>query len=357
MGGPARYFAEATDERSVREALEWARSRGVRVVMLGGGSNVLVADSGVDSLVLRAAIRGVTMEPSGDVVHVTAGAGERWDDLASRAVQSGLAGIECLSGIPGDVGAAPIQNIGAYGQEVSQTIVRVRALARRTGEVAEIDAPSCQFGYRDSAFKRDAKDLYVITSVTFALRPGGAPLVRYAELERKLGETAGAAPSIDAVRAAVLELRRSKSMLLDPGDENVRSAGSFFMNPTLDEAAFDAVKRRIDASGVVGEGEVMPSYPAGGGRMKLSAAWLIERAGLRKGAGDGRVGLSTRHTLAIVNRGGATAAEIVAFALRVRGVVLDRFGVALVPEPVFLGFSPGELGPFAESLPITPAEM
>jgi UDP-N-acetylmuramate dehydrogenase len=360
VGGPARYFLEAQSERSVVDALAWARSRGAPVVVLGGGSNLLVADRGLDALVLRVAIRGVTCAAPGtspDDVIVEAGAGESWEALVARAVESGWAGIECLSGIPGDVGAAPIQNIGAYGQEVAETILRVRAVDRQSGEIIELDGASCGFGYRDSIFKREAKDRYAITSVTFKLRQGGAPTVRYAELARKLesasSNPAGAAPppspSLAAVRAAVLELRRSKSMLLDPSDENGRSAGSFFMNPTLDAAAFEGVKARVDAAGVVGPGESMPAFPAAGGRVKLSAAWLIERAGLRKGTADGRVGLSTRHTLAIVNRGGATAAEILAFAQRVRATVLDRFGVALVPEPVLLGFTPDELGPFADA--------
>lgn len=321
------------------------------MVLLGGGSNVLVADQGLDALVLRAAIRGVRHEMDGDRMLVTAGAGERWEELVERAVAEGWAGIECLSGIPGDVGAAPIQNIGAYGQDVSETIARVRVMDRSSREVTELESAACGFGYRDSIFKREAKDRYVVTAVTFALRLGGGPAVRYAELARKLKDAAGTGiePSLSTVRQAVLELRRSKSMLLDPSDENGKSAGSFFMNPTLDADAFQEAKARIDAAGVVGPGEIVPTFPAAGGRVKLPAAWLIERAGLQKGFGDGRVGLSTRHTLAIVNRGGATASEILAFALQVRTAVLRKFGVALVPEPVLLGFTKEELGPFGET--------
>ena len=351
VGGPARYLVEAPDEASVVEALEWARGRGISVVLLGGGSNLLIADRGLDALVLRVAIRGLSCDVAGESVVINAGAGESWDALVALTVLRGWAGIECLSGIPGDIGAAPIQNIGAYGQEVSETILRVRAVDRSSGALVEIDGPSCGFGYRDSIFKREAKDRYAITSVTFALRCGGAPAVRYAELARKLADSARepVPPSLAAVRDAVLELRRSKSMLLDPSDENGKSAGSFFMNPTLAADIFERVRARIEAAGVLSAGESIPSFPAGEGRVKLSAAWLIERSGLRKGAGTGRVGLSTRHTLAIVNRGGATAAEVIAFAILVRSSVLERFGVELVPEPSLLGFTPEELGPLADS--------
>jgi UDP-N-acetylmuramate dehydrogenase len=204
-----------------------------------------------------------------------------------------------------------------------------------------MDAAACGFGYRDSVFKREAKNLLVVTRVTFSLRPGGAPGVRYAELAKQLA--AIRSPSLSQVRATVLALRKSKSMLLDPGGENGQSAGSFFMNPTLDDAALTAVNARVAAAGVLGAGETMPAYPAGAGRTKLAAGWLIERAGFGKGAGVGRVGLSTKHALAIVNRGGATATEIVTFARRVKDGVRERFGVELHAEPVLLGFSAEEV--------------
>jgi UDP-N-acetylmuramate dehydrogenase len=336
VGGPARWFVEATSEEAVSAALAWARQQSIAVLVLGGGSNLLVADRGVEALVLRVRIAGVTSERRGDQMIVEAGAGEGWDDLVARAVAAGWAGIECLSGIPGDVGATPIQNVGAYGQDVSETIVHVRTIERASGKIVEMSAAACRFGYRDSVFKREAKGLLVVTRVTFALRPGGAPGVRYAELAKQL--SAFESPSLSEVRATVLALRKSKSMLLDRDAENGKSAGSFFMNPTLDAAELARVSARVAASGVLGAGETMPAYPANEGRTKLAAGWLIERAGFHKGFGTGRVGLSTKHALAVVNRGGATAAEIVAFARTVKDGVRARFGVELHAEPVLVGF-------------------
>lgn len=358
VGGPARYFAEAADEAAVVDAFRFAEARGVPLFVLGGGSNLLVADRGVDALVLRVRIRGIELlrgrgvaggaETGGGAeagrALVRAGAGEAWDDLVARSVAEGWAGIECLSGIPGDVGATPIQNVGAYGQEVAETIVEVRAIDRATGAAVVLSGADCGFGYRDSRFKRAWRGRYVITAVTFALRPGGAATVRYPELQRALAVPAGgAAPPLGEVRRTVIALRRGKSMVLDPADENGRSAGSFFMNPTLAPDAAAAVITRIEAAGVLAPGEAIPRYPADGGRVKLSAAWLIERAGFTKGTRHGAAGISTRHTLALVNRGGATAEELLGLARRVRRGVLDRFGVALSAEPDLVGFAPGEI--------------
>ncbi|XXU12280.1 UDP-N-acetylmuramate dehydrogenase [Sorangium sp. So ce854] len=353
VGGPARFYAEAADEAAVVEAFRFAEARGVPLFVLGGGSNLVVSDRGVDALVLRVRVRGIERvggeggAQAGRAL-VRAGAGEGWDDLVARAVAEGWAGVECLSGIPGDVGATPIQNVGAYGQEVAETIAEVRAVDRATGATAVIAGADCGFGYRDSRFKRAWRGRYVITAVTFALRPGGAATVRYPELQRALAAPAGgAAPPLGEVRGAVIALRRGKSMVLDPADENGRSAGSFFMNPTLEASAAAAVIARIEAAGVLAPCEAIPRYPAGGGRVKLSAAWLIERAGFAKGTRHGAAGISTRHTLALVNRGGATAAELLDLARRVRRGVLDRFGVALTPEPDLVGFAPGEIADLA----------
>jgi UDP-N-acetylmuramate dehydrogenase len=339
VGGRARFFLEAASEEDVARALAWASARSVPTLVLGGGSNLLVADRGFDGLVLRVRITGIRAENRGDTVLVGAGAGERWDDVVALAVARGWAGIECLSGIPGDVGATPIQNVGAYGQEVADTIVDVRLVERATGAAVVFDAARCGFGYRDSVFKREAADRFVVVAVRFALRPGGAPALRYGELSARFADRP--APSLAEVRDTVIALRRGKSMVLDPADENGKSAGSFFMNPTLDSAAVDLVRER--ARDALGPGEKMPEFPAEHGKIKLSAAWLIERAGFRKGTRDGAVGISTRHSLALVNNGGATAAEIVAFARRVRDGVHARFGVTLVPEPVMVGFEPGEI--------------
>lgn len=345
VGGAARYFVEAADVEHTRAALAWANAAGLPVVVLGGGSNLLVADRGLDALVLRVRILGVEAVPMGDRVHVSAGAGEPWDGLVARCVAAGHAGLECLSGIPGDVGATPIQNVGAYGQEVGDTLTSVETLRRDTGERVVWDRAAAQLGYRDSVWKRSAKERFVVTRVTFALRPGGAPTVRYAELERALGDEPR--PSLAAVRSAVIALRRAKSMVLDANDENGRSAGSFFVNPTVSADEVEQVRERA----ALREGEKMPAFPGENGRVKLSAGWLIERAGFPKGFTDGRVGLSTRHALALVNRGGASAAELLRFARRLRDGVRDRLGVRLVPEPVALGFETAELGDLYDAVP------
>lgn len=334
VGGAARYFVEASAPEVAREALAWAGERGVGVEVIGGGSNLLVADRGVDALVLRMRSRDIRRL---DEATIDVDAGTNWDELVGWTVARGLAGLECLSGIPGDVGAAPIQNIGAYGQELSETLVEVEALERRTGELATLSRARCQLGYRDSVFKHAAAGRYLLTRVRLRLEPGGAPKIAYAELERALSDPA---PSLRTVRDTVISLRRAKSMVLDPHDENRRSAGSFFVNPTVGHDEIDGVLARAAA---VAPHEQMPSYPAAEGRIKLSAAWLIERAGLSRGTARGRVGISTKHSLGIVNRGGATAGELVAFALEVKTRVRETFGVTLHPEPRMLGFEPEEL--------------
>ncbi len=340
VGGPARHYARATTEKEVREGVGWAAARQEPLLVLGGGSNVVVSDDGHPGLVLHVDTRGVRVREVDGRVEVTAEAGEPWDDLVARAVAAGWAGLECLSGIPGRVGATPMQNVGAYGQEVGETVSRVEALDRASGGVADFDNAECAFAYRQSRFKGRDRDRYVILRVTYTLRPGSAPAVRYAELARHLEGKGAGAPSLAEVRAAVLELRRRKSMVLDPADPNTRSVGSFFMNPIVPASAAAALEERLRREGLLGAGERPPQFPAEGGRVKLSAAWLIERAGLSKGHGSGRAGLSTRHTLAIVNRGGATAADVVALAREVRDRVRDRFGVTLEAEPVFVGIAP-----------------
>jgi UDP-N-acetylmuramate dehydrogenase len=344
VGGPAAFYLEAHDESSIREALAWANAQKQPLTVLGGGSNVLVADRGVSGLVLRVGIRGIQHEMAGTRVRVRVGAGENWDMFVEKSVRENWAGIECLSGIPGDVGAAPIQNIGAYGQEVCEVIEAVHVIDRQTGESLSISRDDCGFAYRDSIFKGAAKDRYIVVGVSFLLEPGGTPAIRYAELQRyikEIGQEHGS--SLSDVRTAVLELRRRKSMLLDPQDENVRSAGSFFLNPILDETTWTNVRGHIEAAGVLKPGETIPQFSAGPGKVKLAAAWLIERAGFSKGTADGPVGLSTKHTLAIVNRGSAKAVDILRFARRIRDGVFQKFGVRLVPEPVMLGFDPAEI--------------
>jgi len=331
VGGDARWFVDARDEATVLAAHAWARTQRVRLRVLGGGSNVVVADGGVDALVVHLALRGVTTRETGDAVEVTAAAGEPWDALVRVTVERGWAGLECLSGIPGLVGATPIQNVGAYGQEVSDTVSAVRALDTRSGDIVVLGAADCGFAYRDSVFKSGHPGRWVVLAVTYRLRPGGAPMLGYADVGRQLSQHGVSAPTLVDAREAVLVIRRSKSMVLDvPDDPNRRSCGSFFLNPILDEgAAAAATARAADAS--------MPRWPQPDGRVKLSAAWLIEHAGFARGEQAGAVGLSSRHTLAIVAHDGARTADVLAFARRLQDGVETRFGVRLTREPIFWG--------------------
>jgi len=327
LGGAARFFVEAQDEARALEAAAWAAGRGVPVRVLGGGSNLVIADEGVDGLVLKIGLRGVTAREVPGAVEVTVAAGEPWDDLVRHTVERGWAGLECLSGIPGLVGATPIQNVGAYGQEVSDTVTAVRALDLEGRHVVTLGPADCGFGYRDSLFKSRAPGRFVVLAVTYRLTPGGPPNLGYADIAREVGT---ASPSLPRVRETVLRVRRSKSMVLEAGDPNARSCGSFFLNPVVDRSTLAAIDARA-------AGLAMPRWPQPDGRLKLSAAWLIEHAGFTRGQADGPVGLSTRHTLAIVCHDGARARDVAAFGRRVRAGVEQRFGVRLHPEPIFWG--------------------
>ena len=338
VGGPARYYVRASDAETVAAAVRWASDKRLPLFVLGGGSNVVIGDAGFDGLVLHVALRGLAFAGGADEAEVHAAAGEPWDGLVAATVERGWAGLECLSGIPGSVGATPIQNVGAYGQDVSETIARVTALDTRSGETVAFTNEDCRFGYRDSRFKREDRGRYVLLGVTYRLRPQGEPALRYPELARHV-EALGHPPSLAEVRQAVVEIRRRKSMVIDPDDPNRRSVGSFFMNPQVSPAAAEAVRDSLRRAGRAEEAQRMPAYPGANGHVKLSAAWLIERAGLQKGHGSGPAGISTNHTLALVNRGGATAAQVVALAREVRGRVHDAFGITLVPEPVFVNTS------------------
>ena len=331
VGGEARWFVAAADEATVLAAHAWARARGVVLRVLGGGSNLVVADAGVEALVVHLGLRGITTREADGALELTAGAGEPWDGLVRHAVEHGWAGLECLSGIPGLVGATPIQNVGAYGQEVGETVVAVRALDTRSGQVATLPAAICGFAYRDSVFKRDPPGRWLVLAVTYRLRPGGGPTLSYADVKTQLARHGAGAPTLAQVREAVLSVRRGKSMVLDdPADPNRRSCGSFFLNPIVDAGEAAAVAARSgDAA--------MPRWPQADGRVKLSAAWLIEHAGFARGERAGPVGLSSRHTLAIVAHDGARARDVIAFARRLQGTVHQRFGVRLTPEPVFWG--------------------
>jgi UDP-N-acetylmuramate dehydrogenase len=336
LGGAARYLVECHRAEEIGEALGFAAKRGVPVLVLGGGTNVIVADAGFPGLVVRVAGGRCAFRESGDQVEVTAGAGVEWDRLVADSVGRGCSGIECLSGIPGTVGGTPIQNVGAYGQEVAETLVAVSCLAREGLDIVSFDNAACGFGYRTSRFKREDRDRYVVLDVTFRLRRNAAPALRYQELADAVAERGNPAslPPADGarlVRDTVLAIRRRKAMVLDPADPDTRSVGSFFVNPVLNPEGFARLERRWEALGGVGP---IPSFPAADG-IKVPAAWLVEQAGFKKGYRKDGVGISRRHALALVNLGGTTA-QLLALAQEIEAGVMTRLGVALTREPVLV---------------------
>lgn len=333
LGGVAEHFVTLDRDADLGALLQWARERELAVTVLGGGSNVVVPDAGVPGLTVRIATSGVRTRVDGDVLRIEAAAGERWDDIVRLAVASHAAGVECLSGIPGSVGATPIQNVGAYGQEVAEVIAAVRVFDRQTRAESRMAADACGFGYRTSVFKR-MPGRHIVLGVEYALRLGAPERPRYAELARVVGD---GAVDLAAIREAVIALRRGKSMVQDATDENRRSVGSFFTNPIVDAATFAEV---LDRARAVAPGHTPPSWPQPGGRIKLAAAWLIEHSGTRRGERQGAVGVSSRHTLALVHHGGGTTSALLEFAARVASRVHTTFGVLLEREPVLLGVAP-----------------
>jgi UDP-N-acetylmuramate dehydrogenase len=333
VGGPARWFAEAEGEDDIVEAAVWARERGVPLFVLGGGSNLLVADAGYTDLVLHVGMRGVRrFEREGHFIYEVA-AGEPWDAFVERSVADNCAGLECLAGIPGTVGGTPVQNVGAYGQEVASSIENVRAYDLKAGALVEFSNADCRFAYRRSRFNTSDRGRYILTRVDYRLTSGGTPTLRYADLQKEFSSRPDA--SLHDVAEAVRRIRRSKGMLLVEGDPDCRSAGSFFKNPIVSEKRIGEIATAC--------GKVPPCFPAGpqdeaGGGAKIAAAWLIEQAGFAKGYTKGAAGISARHTLALINRGGATAAEILALADEIASAVKARFGIGLEREPVLLGF-------------------
>ncbi len=341
VGGPAARLVTVTTTDELVDAVREVDDADEPLLVLGGGSNVVIADAGFPGTVVRVATTGVTVESDDSCggANVRVAAGEPWDDLVARAVAEGWAGIEALSGIPGATGSTPIQNVGAYGQEVATTIAQVRVWDRQTQTVRTVFGAECGFGYRNSRFKGgDGKGgRYVVLDVLFQLRVGdlGEP-VRYADLATQLGIEVGARAPLAQVRDAVLAQRRRRGMVLDAPDHDTWSCGSFFTNPILRDRAWDDLVRRIHDR--LGDDVDPPSWAEGGSRVKTSAAWLIERAGFARGHGlPGSVSLSTKHTLAVTNRGGATATEVLTLAREVRDGVRDTFGVTLEAEPVMVG--------------------
>ncbi len=334
VGGPARYFVEARSEAQLKEAIACAAERRLPLFVLGGGSNLVVADEGWPGLVLKVALTGLEYESQRDSTLFYACAGENWDEFVSLTVSKNCAGIECLSGIPGTVGGTPVQNVGAYGQDVSQTITHVRVLEIATGKVRELRNTECRFTYRTSIFNTSERDRFIVLEAGYQLQQGGQPSLEYADLKKFFAET-GRAPTLQQVREAVRKIRRSKAMLLVPGDEDCRSVGSFFKNPLVSEAEAARIRKLAEQRA---PGKTLPQYPGQDGLVKLSAAWLVEQSGFAKGYAHGPVGISRKHALAIVNRGGATARDIVALKDEVQQNVFDLWGVRLQPEPVFVGF-------------------
>ncbi|MGW6449317.1 UDP-N-acetylmuramate dehydrogenase [Lentzea sp. NPDC055074] len=338
LGGPAARFVHATTAAELVEAVRTADAAAdEKVLVLGGGSNLVISDGGFDGTVVHVATNGFRLDPlGGGIVQFTVEAGEEWDAVVAEAVAQGLGGLECLSGIPGLNGATPVQNVGAYGVEISQVLQSVDLLDRRSGKVHQVPAAKLGLGYRTSVLK--GTDNAVVLRTRFTLTSGGmsAP-IRYGELARVLGVAQGDRVPADEARKAVLELRRGKGMVLDATDHDTWSAGSFFTNPIIDDSTFNGVLIRIAER--LGADVDVPSYPAGHGQKKLSAAWLIERAGFRKGhqGPGGRVSLSGKHTLALTNRGGASTEDLLDLAREVRDGVRSAFGVELHPEPVFVG--------------------
>jgi len=335
IGGPARFFIEATSRKEVEEAVAFSRAKNLSLFVLGGGSNLVVSDAGWPGLVLKVAILGIdrkTGNNDGGQALFDVGAGESWDRFVSQAVAAQCAGIECLTGIPGSVGGTPVQNVGAYGQEVSETIESVEVFDCKDNQVRELCREACGFAYRSSIFNTSERDRFIILRVTYALTPGGEPRIAYADLQRHFAgrETR---PNLAETREAVRHIRALKGMLITPSDPESQSAGSFFKNPVLSEKQHEDLKQRAALKGLM-----IPAYPALEKSKKVSAAWLVEHSGFARGFGFGRVGISSKHALAIVNRGGATAAEVLALKDQIQQRVEEIWGVRLEPEPVMVGF-------------------
>jgi UDP-N-acetylmuramate dehydrogenase len=331
IGGPARFLARITTEEELLEAIGFARSRSLPLFVLGGGSNLLVADAGFDGVVLQIALTGApAVTATAEGLLYTVPAGNDWDGFVRSVCEQGVGGVECLAGIPGLIGGTPVQNVGAYGQEVAETITQVRVLDLETLEFVTLAAAECGFRYRQSRFNGADRGRYVVTAVAFCLRPNAVPKLAYADLKQHFAERAGV-PTLLEVYHAVRAIRQRKGMLLVAGEADCRSAGSFFKNPVVAVGVLDTIARELQM-----EAAAIPHWPAGDGRTKLPAAWLLERAGFVKGYTLGRAGISSRHTLALINRGDATAAEIAALRERIQQTVAQRFGIQLEQEPVNL---------------------
>lgn len=331
VGGAARFFVEAKTEREISETISFAERNKLPLFILGGGSNVLISDEGFNGVVLKISLKGISVFQDETGVFVTARAGEDWDEFVKYCVEKDLQGIECLSGIPGTVGGTPVQNVGAYGQEVSESIQAVRVLERETGKIIEMTVAECDFAYRTSIFNTKRKNQFIVLAVTFRLALHGQPKIVYKDLERFF---AGRKPSLTETREAVRQIRAAKSMVLDENDPNSKSAGSFFKNPVVSPEKFLEIEKQAKRQGI----ETVPKFVVDEKNVKIPAAWLIEKSGFHKGFKYGNAGISSRHTLAIVNTGSANAGDVLALKNLIQHQVKEKFNVALKPEPVFVGF-------------------
>jgi UDP-N-acetylmuramate dehydrogenase len=337
LGGPARYFCSCTSVTELSEALEHGRKNHLRIHILGGGSNTVFSDKGFDGLIIKIGLKGISVSEEMDYALVTVQGGEDWDPFVAYCVEKGYGGLECLSGIPGSVGATPIQNVGAYGQEVKDTVVRVRVLERSTLRESEMTNAECNFSYRQSKFKQQETGKYIVTETTFRLKKNGRPTINYPEVQKAIesavpiSSLADGRESLSAVRNVVLSLRRKKSMVIDPGDVNTRSVGSFFMNPVVTRGEFERINERWNING---DGAAIPVFEAGE-KLKIPAAWLIERSGFQKGLTKNGAGISEHHSLALVNRGG-TAEAVLSLAEEIRNGVERRFSIRLEMEPIIV---------------------
>jgi UDP-N-acetylmuramate dehydrogenase len=332
VGGPARWFVDAHTESDVIAALDWAHRHGTAVHVLGGGSNVVVSDAGYDGLVVRVSIPGIESAEVGGSRVYTVGAGEPWEPFVAHTVMHDSAGLECLSGIPGLVGGTPVQNVGAYGQDVSGTITRVHTIDSTTARPLGFSAAECGFGYRTSRFKHADAGRYIVTRVEFALTPEGLPTIVYRDLIAFFENAGTLAPTLQQVRAATLEIRRRKGMVIEPGNPANRSCGSFFVNPVVLRTQLEQVRAAAGAVSV-------PHFGVDDQSVKIPGAWLIERAGFPKGFRRASVGISPFQAQAIVNLGGAHASDVLGLACEVKRAVWRTFGVSMVPEPVLVGFA------------------
>jgi UDP-N-acetylmuramate dehydrogenase len=324
IGGRARFFVRAENESDVIEAFNFAFEHDFDIFVLGGGSNVLISDEGFDGLVLQIALRGIEFKEN----IVIAQAGEDWDEFVAECVEHNLQGVECLSGIPGLIGGTPVQNVGAYGQEVSETITKVRVFDRKSKHILELTNADCKFAYRSSIFNTGERNRFIVLAVTFELFKDAKPKIVYKDLSDFF---AGKLPNLAQTREAVLQIRRAKSMVIDENDPNSKSAGSFFKNPIVSNEKFAEMSERTTAGHI-------PNYKVDDQNVKIPAAWLIENSGFYKGYKNGNAGLSTRHTLAIINTGNAMAADILELKNEIQAKVRDKFAIELIPEPVLIGF-------------------